>query len=137
MGVSSVVVTSNPAGTTYAAGTDYTVDAVNGAITMVPSASGGHISAGASVLIAFKYADPSKVADADIIGAITSGVYTGMQAFQTTYGTMGFFPKILIAPGYSQDASVAAALDATAKKIRAVALVDSPPGTSAAAAITN
>jgi phage tail sheath protein FI len=137
MGVSNVVVTSNPAGTTYVVGTDYTLDSVNGVIASVPAGSGGHIAAGASVLIAFKYADPSKVADADIIGAITSGVYTGMQAFQTTYGTMGFFPKILIAPGYSQDASVAAALDATAKKIRAVALVDSPPGTSAAAAITN
>ena len=100
MGVSNVVVTSNPAGTTYVAATDYTLDAVNGAITIVPSGSGGHISAGASVLIAFDYADPTKVADSDVIGAITSGVYTGMQAFQTTYGTMGFFPKILIAPGY-------------------------------------
>ena len=137
MGVSSVVVTSSPAGTTYAAGTDYTVDAVNGAITMVPSASGGHISAGASVLIGFNYADPSKVADADVIGAITSGVYTGMQAFQTTYGTLGFFPKILIAPGYSQDATVATALTGMATKVRAIALIDSPPATSATAAITN
>ena len=50
------------------------------------------------MLVAFNYADPSKVTDADVIGAITSGVYTGMQALQTTYGTMGFFPKILIAP---------------------------------------
>ncbi len=137
MGVSNVVVTSNPAGTTYVAGTDYTIDAVNGAIVVVPAGSGGHISAGASVLIAFDYADPSKVADADVIGAITGGVYTGMQAFQTTYGTMGFFPKILIAPGYSQDASVGTALDAMARKIRAIALVDSPPGTSATTAITN
>ena len=104
MGVSNVVVTGNPAGTTYVAGTDYTLDAVNGAVTIVPSGSGGHITAGASVLIAFNYADPSKVAAADIIGAVTGGVYTGMQACQTTYGTMGFFPKILIAPGYSQDA---------------------------------
>ena len=137
MGVSNVVVTSNPAGTTYVAATDYTLDAVNGAITIVPTGSGGHISAGASVLIAFDYADPTKVADSDVIGAITSGVYTGMQAFQTTYGTMGFFPKILIAPGYSQDASVATALAAMATKVRAVALVDSPPTTSAAAAVTN
>src|SRR6202023_125304 len=36
MGVSNVVVTSNPAGTTYVAGTDYTLDAVNGAITLIP-----------------------------------------------------------------------------------------------------
>ena len=82
MGVSNVAVTSNPAGTTYVAGTDYTLDAVNGAITIVPTGSGGHITAGASVLITFDYADPSKVADTDIIGAVTAGVYTGIQAFQ-------------------------------------------------------
>lgn len=137
MGVSNVVVTSNPAGTTYVAGTDYTLDAVNGAITIVPTGSGGHITAGASVLIAFNYADPSKVADTDIVGGFTGGVYTGMQSFQTTYGTMGFFPKILIAPGYSQDATVATAITAMAAKIRAMALVDSPPSTAVAAAITN
>ncbi len=137
MGVSNVVVTSNPAGTTYVAGTDYTLDAVNGAVTIVPSGSGGHITAGASVLIAFNYADPSKVAAADIIGAVTGGVYTGMQAFQTTYGTMGFFPKILIAPGYSQAAAVATELDAMANTIRAMALVDSPPSTAVATAIAN
>jgi uncharacterized protein len=137
MGVSSVVITSNPAGTTYVAGTDYTLDAVNGAVTLVPTGSGGHITAGASVLIAFHYADPSKVVDADVIGAITGGVYTGMQAFQTTYGTLGFFPKILIAPNYSQDVAVATALTAMATKVRAIALIDSPPATSAAAAITN
>ena len=137
MGVSNIVVTSNPAGTTYAATTDYTIDAVNGVLTMVPSGSGGHIAAGASVLVAFNYADPSKVTDADVIGAVTSGVFTGMQALQTTYGTLGFFPKILIAPCYSQDATVATALGTMANKIRAIALVDSPPATSAAAAITN
>jgi phage tail sheath protein FI len=137
MGVSNVVVTSNPAGTTYVAGTDYTLDAVNGAITIIPTGSGGHITAGASVLISFHYADPSKVADADIIGAVTGSVYTGIQAFQTAYGTMGFFPKILIAPGYSQDATVAAGLDAMANKIRAMALVDSPPSTAVATAIAN
>ena len=137
MGVSSVVVTSNPAGTTYIAGTDYTLDPVNGVVNIVAVGSGGHITAGASVLIAFNYADPSKVVDADIIGAVTGGVYTGMQALQTTFGTMGFFPKILIAPGYSQDASVASALAAMASKIRAMALVDSAPATSAAAAVAN
>ncbi len=137
MGVSNVVVTSNPAGTTYVAGTDYTLDAVNGVIAIVPAGSGGHITAGASVLIAFDYADPSKVEDADVIGGFTGGVYTGIQAFQTTYGTMGFFPKILIAPGYSQDTAVATAIDAMATKIRAMALVDSPPSTEVAAAIAN
>ncbi len=137
MGVSSVVVTSDPAGTTYTAGTDYTLDAVNGVITLIPATSGGHIAAGATVLVSFNYADPTKVQDSDIIGAVASGSYTGIQALQTTYGTMGFFPKVLIAPGYSQNADVASALDAMAHQIRAIALVDSAPSTPAATAISN
>jgi uncharacterized protein len=137
MGVSNVVVTSDPAGTNYTAVTDYILDAVNGVITIVPTTSGGHIASGATVLVTFNYADPSKVLDSDIIGAVTSGIYTGMQALQTTFGTMGFFAKILIAPGYSQSADVATAEIALANKIRAVALVDSPPSTSVATAISN
>ena len=43
----------------------------------------------------------------------------------------------MIAPRYSQDAPVATALDAMANTIRAMALVDSPPSTAAAAAIAN
>ena len=137
MGVSNVVVTSSPAGTTYAANTDYTLDAVNGVVTIVGTGAGGHITAGATVLVAFNYADPSKVTDTDVIGAITAGVYTGMQAWQTNYAAMGFFPKILIAPGYSQDAAVATALATLASKIRAMALIDSAAATSPAAAIAN
>jgi phage tail sheath protein FI len=137
MGLSNVVVTSDPAGTTFVANTDYTLDPVNGVITIVPTGSGGHIASGATVLVAFNYADPTKVQDSDIIGAVTSGVYTGIQALQTTYGTMGFFAKILIAPGYSQNADVATAEVALANKIRAVTLIDSPPSTPVASAISN
>ncbi len=137
MGVSNVVVTSSPAGTTYSVTTDYTLDAINGVITIVEGSAGGHITDGATVLIAFNYADPSKVTDADVIGAVTSGVYSGLQALQTTYMTLGFFAKILIAPGYSQNADVAAALSTLANKIRAMALIDSPPATSVAGAIAN
>jgi len=137
MGVSNVVVTSDPAGTTYVAGTDYTLDPVNGVITLIPTGSGGHIASSATVLVAFNYADPTKVQHSDIIGAVSGGVYTGIQALQTTYGTMGFFAKILIAPGYSQSADVATAEVALANQIRAVALIDSPPSTPVASAISN
>jgi phage tail sheath protein FI len=137
MGVSSVVVTSDPAGTTYVAGTDYTLDAINGVISVIPTTSGGHIASGATVLVSFNYSDPTKVQDSDIIGAVTGGVYTGIHALQTTYGTMGFFPKILIAPGYSQFTDVATAEVTIANKIRAVALVDSAASTPVASAISN
>ncbi|SRR5579875_1496072 len=134
MGVSQVVVTSDPAGTTYTAGSDYTLDAVNGIITLV---AGGRISAGATVLVSFDYADPTKVADSDIIGTFTNGAYSGLQALKTTYGTMGFFAKILIAPGYSQNSDVASALTTMAGTLRAMALIDSAPGTASATAIAN
>lgn len=137
MGVQTVIVTSNPVGTTFVAGTDYSLDAVNGVITIIPTTSGGHIAAGATMLVSFSYADPTKVQDSDIIGAVSNGVYTGILGLQTTFGTMGFFSKILIAPGYAQSADVATALVSMANRIRAVALIDSPPSTPVATAISN
>lgn len=134
MGVSQVVVTSDPAGTTYVAGTDYTVDAINGVVTLI---AGGGISAGATVLVSFNYADPTKVLDSDVIGTYASGAYSGLQALKITFGTMGFFAKILIAPGYSQNSDVASALTTMAETLGAMALVDSAPGTPLATAIAN
>ena len=172
---SSVTVTSNPAGTTYAQGSDYTLDARTGLITRLSSGAigatqsvlvsysyysgapyaagadysadmvngvvsligGGAIAAGSSVIVSFSYADPSKVQDSDIIGAVSGSTYSGIQALMTTYGSMGFFPKILIAPGYSQNADVAAALLSMAGTVRGITLIDSPPNTPPATAIAN
>jgi len=134
MGVSSVVVKNQAGSTTYVAGTDYSLDAVNGVITAIAA---GALTAGEAVNISFNYADPSKVADADIVGAVTAGVYTGIQALQTTYGTMGFFAKLLAAPGYAQNEDVASALAVMANTIRAMALVDSAPSTPVATALAN
>ncbi|HUO06575.1 MAG TPA: phage tail sheath subtilisin-like domain-containing protein [Candidatus Binataceae bacterium] len=136
MGIVSgtVTVTNSSGSTTYVENTDYTVDYVNGVIAQK---TGGSMTSNESVKVTFHYADPTKVADSDVIGAVSGGVYSGLQALQTTYGTMGFFPKILIAPGYSQNADVAGAMTATANSIRAMALIDSPPSTAAATAISN
>src|SRR5579863_5720793 len=122
---SSIVLTSNPVGTTYVQGTDDLVDARTGLVTRVTGGgigsaaavfasysyysgppysaltdygtdpingvltitAGGAIAAGATVLVSFSYADPSKVQDSDIIGAVSSAGYSGLQALLTTYGT--------------------------------------------------
>jgi phage tail sheath protein FI len=120
--------------TGYVESADYTVDYVNGFIYAV---TGGAIANGLSVTIGYAYADPSKVADADIIGAVTDGAYTGMQALLTTFQTMGLFAKLLIAPGYSQDDETASALTTLAGTIQAMAFLDAAPNTSVAAAIAN
>ncbi|MGH7814668.1 MAG: phage tail sheath family protein [Candidatus Binataceae bacterium] len=118
----------------YVENTDYTVDYVNGVITQK---TGGSMSANESVTAAFSYADPTKVQDSDIVGSVTGSAYSGIQAFQITYGSMGFFPKILIAPGFSQTADVASALTEMADTVRAIALIDSPPATASAVAMAN
>jgi Bacteriophage tail sheath protein len=120
--------------TPYAAMADYNVDTINGVLTSTPA---GAITGGATVIVSFSYADPTTVQDADIIGAVTSAGYTGLQGLLTTYGTMGFFSKILIAPGYSHTSGVATALVATANTLRGMALIDSPPNTPVATAIAN
>jgi phage tail sheath protein FI len=121
-------------GTPYSATTDYTLDAVNGVVSLK---TGGTIPSGATVTTSFSYADPTKVQDSDIIGSVNGATYTGVQGWLTTYGTMGFFPKILIAPGYAQNADVASALTSIAGTIRGMALVDAPPSTTVASAIAN
>jgi phage tail sheath protein FI len=50
---------------------------------------------------------------------------------------MGFFAKILIAPGYSQNAGIATAMLATANAPRGMALIDSPANTPVGTAIAN
>jgi phage tail sheath protein FI len=172
---SSLVLTSNPVGTTYVQGTDYLVNARTGLITRVTGggigatapvlasysyysgtpytvltdyvtdpvngvltlAVAGAIAAGATVIVSFSYADPSKVQDSDLIGAVSTTGYTGLQALLTTYGTMGFFAKLLIVPGYSQNGDVATAMVETAETLRGMALIDSPANTPAATAIAN
>lgn len=56
-GISAVTVTSNPAGTTYVAGTDYEVDAQEGRIYIVP---GGGIANNANILVDYTYETQSK-----------------------------------------------------------------------------
>ncbi|MGH7049158.1 MAG: phage tail sheath family protein [Acetobacteraceae bacterium] len=131
---STVTVTASTGTPVYVEGTDYTVDYVNGFVT---AKIGGAITSGESLKIGYAYADPSKVADADIVGAVTSGVYTGMQAFLTTFQSMGFFPKLLIAPGMSQDEATAAALTTLAGTVRGMAFIDAAPATAVATAISN
>ena len=106
MGVWNVVVKNGAGSTTYINGTDYTLDPINGIVTQK---AGGAITTGEALSLSFSYADPSKMQDSDVVGSVTGTMYTGIQALRTTYGTMGFFPKILIAPGYSQDAAAASA----------------------------
>ena len=127
-GVSNEVVKSSDEQTTYVKGTDYNIDYKTGVITRIPT---GNIPSGATVKISYDYADPTQVTNSDIIGTVdSSGNRTGMQAFLDCYNLFGFFPKILIAPVYCTQNSVASEMNVMAGKIRAMAIVDAPVGTT-------
>lgn len=127
-GVMDLVVTSSDDATTYVADTDYALDPITGIVTLVAD---GDIAAGATVSVAYDYADPDLVEPSDIIGTVdAAGNRTGMQAFLDCYNDLGFFPKILIAPVYCTTNGVATEMNVMAGKLRAVALVDAPIGTT-------
>lgn len=132
--VADLVLKSSDGATTYVAGTDFTLDAVTGALTRK---AGGGIALGATVKAAsYTYADPTKVTPADIIGAIDlAGRRSGMQAFLDTFTLMGFFPKRLIAPVFCTLNSVSTELIAMANRLRARAYIDAPIGITPAQAI--
>ena len=128
--ISELVVKSADGSKTYTLGVDYTVKPARGELTRV---DGGAIPAGAAtVKLSYAWADPAKVTPADLMGAIdgVTGIRTGMKLLPTTYQKYGFFPKILIAPGYASLRSISAELDAWASKLGGKALVDAPVGTT-------
>ncbi len=133
-GPPTTVVVKNQAGsTTYVEGTDYTIDYVNG---LLYTKSGGAITSAQALQVTAAYGDPSKVTSADIIGTVNNGVYTGIQALQTTFQTMGLFAKLLITPTFT-DQATSAALLAMATTLRAYAFTDAPAGISVSTATAN
>ncbi len=96
-----------------------------------------------TVCIVVNVHDPAKhttvpAAGADVIGTIdaVTGKRTGMQAFKDAYQMFGFFPKILIAPGFSSLAPVSTALTTIATAIRAITFFDAPVGITVQQAIS-
>lgn len=128
--VANLVLKSADDAATFVAGTDYTVDTLTGELKRV---KGGGIVAGGSVKASYDYADPTKVTAADIIGAVNAaGVRTGLKALKDTYN---LFAKILIAPAFCTQNSVATELIAMADQLGAIAYIDAPIGTTFAQAL--
>lgn len=132
--IANLVLKSNDGATVYAVGVDYTVNTLTGKLSRVKA--GGGAAAAGSAKASYDYADPTKVTAADIIGAVNAaGVRTGLKALKDTYNLFGFFAKILIAPAFCTQNSVAVELIAMADQLDAVAYIDAPIGTTYAQAL--
>ena len=71
----------------------------------------------------------------NVIGGVDPGTgnYTGISALLGAECRLGVCPKILIAPGFTHNDSVATALQPVADRLRATGIVDGPNTTDAAA----
>ena len=81
--------------------------------------------------------DPTLVSAANIIGAQTAAGRTGLMLAQDCMTIYGFAAKILIAPVFCTQATVAAAMSVQAGITRGVYLVDVPIGTTVAQVISS
>lgn len=123
--------------------TDYTV-AFNddGTVNIVLIADGAGAQA-TNLTVTGKRLDPSMVTAADIVGGVevSTGKETGLEVVRQIYPKLSMTPGILIAPRYSADATVAAALQAKTKEINgvfgAVCIVDINSGEDGATKYTD
>lgn len=72
--------------------------------------------------------DPGAVVTADITGAITGDDATGLKGAYECYNRFGYFPKIILAPGFSPTAAVRVEMDVVAHKLNAMSIADLPAG---------
>lgn len=113
---------------TLVLGTDYTVDGDLGQVTRLNTSS--RLLPGADITVGYTYVDPTKVTEADVIGAPqvgltkATGIY-GLRAAPTAAGVLAK-PRILIAPGFSDKLAVGQALDTAARVLNGRAILDAP-----------
>lgn len=129
--VSEVVVKNKAGDTTYVAGTDYDVEAATGVVTR----KGNKLAANAEVKVAYeRLSDIDEVVAAGIAGddGTETGTPTGVFALVSAESVVGHAPRVLIAPGFSDQVAVGKGLVAAADRLRGVAILDGPSTTDAA-----
>jgi phage tail sheath protein FI len=117
--------------------------AILGATGTLPQAIAAiHAQGYAPIIVAVRVsdvADDPNTQDNERLAAVIggtdtgTGARTGIAALETARSVLGVVPHVLLAPGFSQHKTVADALIAQAEKLRAVALIDGPNSTTAAA----
>ena len=123
---------SDEEGGTLEAETDYTTTFNNdGTLNFILTESGEEkVTTSNKAKVNGKKLDPSKVTYQDIIGGvdIATGKETGLEVIRQIYPKLGMTPGILVAPRFSMNANVSAALQAKTKEIngvfRAVTVID-------------
>lgn len=111
------------------AGEDYVASFDDDGYVVIAATETGAMKALDSVSVTGSKLNPDGVTAEDIIGGIDeAGIRSGLELVDEVYPRLGVVPTILIAPGFSKNPSVAAALEAKAQLIysitNAIALID-------------
>ena len=107
-----LAVTSFRSGTTeYDEGIDYKINTDTGVITRIES---GSIPAGESMEANYSWVGASMVAASDVVGGVSGGSRTGLELIEEVLPTFGGIPNLILAPGYSQESSVASVIEGKA-----------------------
>lgn len=113
-----VIVKNKGKDITYTLGKDYTVTFDDKGKAVVSIIDGGLIT-DTTISIESESIDPAAVTKNDVIGglSVTTGKETGFELIRQVYPTLGLVPGLLLAPGWSQDATVAAVMVAKTENI--------------------
>lgn len=101
------------------ADTDYTTTFNNDGSLNIVVIEGGKGDSATQLTISGKKLDPSKITSSDIVGGVdaATGAETGIEVVRQVYPKLGMVPGILLAPRFSKDATVCAALQAKCRKL--------------------
>ena len=112
--------------TLYALNNDYTVDEVAGTVTRVAA---GAIPEGATSLLVSYTVHVATAAD--VVGGVdpATGLRTGLDALYGAESQVRQRPKIIVAPGYSDQVAVANAMIGVADSTRGTAVIEGPATT--------
>ena len=124
-------------------GTDYTAAFNSDGELLIALLSTGSAYSAESLKVSGNKLDPSAVNTAAIVGAVdaSTGAETGLEVVRQIYPKFGLTPGILLAPRYSVEATVSAALQAKCREIngvfRCVCIIDISSGAGGAMLYSN
>lgn len=129
---STLSVSATSSGDNLVEGTDYLVSYDADGYCVITSLNGA-----TSLYIGYDKLDPAAVKAADVVGSVTAdGKETGLELVRTIYPKFGLTAGLLSAPGWSDDPTVAAALEAKCTNINGVfsaeCVLDVPCGNTGA-----
>jgi len=109
--------------TAYIEGVDYSINRITAVISVIEDSSlEAAITGGRTFTVSYDYAAPELVTADDVIGGydLVTGITTGLELVEQAFPRFRMVPGILLAPNFSQDATVAMIMAAKAVGINAV-----------------